>query len=184
MTPLDAVAAIVRADHRDGVRLVGVDGPSGSGKSTFARRLTEVLDAPRIEIDDFVAWDDFSGWWPRFEEAVLRPVVSGSDARYQVRDWEGDPYGRSLGPWKTVNWHPVIVIEGVTSTRRSAADLLTCRVWVEAPPAVRLRRGMERDGEDHRPLWERWMAEEEIFFRDDGTRARADVVVDGTAAIA
>jgi uridine kinase len=183
MSALDDVTSIVRADGRGGVRLIGVDGPSGSGKSTFARRLAEVIGAPRVEIDDFVAWDDFSGWWPRFEREVLRPLLAGSDARYQVRDWEGDPYGRALGPWKTVAWHPLMVIEGVTCTRRASTDLLSCRVWVEVPAELRLRRGMERDGEDHRPLWKRWMAEEEAFFRDDDTRARADVVVDGTAPI-
>ena len=77
--------------------------------------------------------------------------------------------------------HPFVVLEGVTCTRREIADRLAVRVWVDAPADVRLRRGIERDGESHRPLWERWMPEEAAFFDADGTRARADFVVDGTA---
>ncbi len=77
--------------------------------------------------------------------------------------------------------HPFVVLEGVTCTRREVADRLAVRVWVDAPADERLRRGVARDGESHRALWERWMREETAFFADDGTRERADVVVDGTA---
>jgi hypothetical protein len=145
MSVVADIAATVRADDQDGVRLIGIDGPSGSGKSTLARRVAAELDAPIVEIDDFVAWDDFSGWWPRFDEAVLRPLLAGDDLRYQVRDWANDEFGRSLGPWKSLAW--------------------------------------QRDGEDFRPLWERWMAQEAAFFAADDTRSRADVVVDGTAPV-
>jgi uridine kinase len=116
----------------------------------------------------------------RDDEQVLRPLLAGDDLHYQVRDWAHDEYGDSLGPWKSLAWHPVVVIEGVTSTRRAIADALACRVWVEAPRDLRMRRGMERDGEDFRALWERWMAREAAFFAADDTRSRADVVVDGT----
>ncbi len=77
--------------------------------------------------------------------------------------------------------HPFVVVEGVTCTRREIADRLAVRVWVEAPADERLRRGLARDGESHRHLWERWMREEDAFFARDGTRERADVVVDGRA---
>jgi len=36
---------------------------------------------------------------------------------------------------------------------------------------------LDRDGEDHRALWERWQAEEDEFFRVDGTRERADLII-------
>jgi len=180
----DALSEIVdaaRAGTATGVRLIGIDGPSGAGKSTIAGRVADALSAPIVEIDDFVSWVDFAGWWPRFEEQVVTPLLAGRDARYQVRDWQRDEFGDALAGWKTVARHPFVVFEGVTCTRRAVADRLAVRVWVDAPADERLRRGLARDGEDHRQLWERWMREEAEFFDRDGTRHRADVVVDGTA---
>ena len=166
-----------------GIRIVGVDGPSGSGKSTLAARVASALDAPLIQIDDFVSWPDFSGWWPRFEAQVLQPLLAGRPAHWQVRDWAGDEFGTSLGEWRTLEWAPVVIVEGVTSCRRAAADSLTYSIWVDAPAGLRLGRGIERDGESHRALWETWMAEEDEFFRDDGTRDRADLIVSGERAL-
>ncbi|MFD1719947.1 uridine kinase family protein [Amnibacterium endophyticum] len=161
-------------------RLIGVDGPSGSGKSTLARAIAGRLDAPVVKVDDFVTWQHFGAWWPRFEEQVVAPLLAGRDARYQARDWAGDEFGDGLAEWRTVPWAPVVVVEGVTSTRAAVADRLACRLWVEAPPDLRLLRGLRRDGESHRALWDRWMREEAAFFAADGTRARADLIVDTT----
>jgi uridine kinase len=182
----DAVARTIadaaRASAVPGVRIIGIDGPSGAGKSTVAREVAAVLGAPVVEIDDFVSWGDFAGWWPRFEAQVVTPLLAGRDALYEVRDWQNDEFGDALAGWKSVARHPFVVFEGVTCTRRAVADRLAVRVWVDAPAEERLRRGLLRDGEDHRALWERWMREEAEFFARDGTRTRADIVVDGTAA--
>jgi uridine kinase len=176
---VDAISGYVRRAPTTTVRIVGVDGPSGSGKSTLAAPLAARLDAPLIEIDHFVSWADFAGWWPRFDEQVLDPLFDGRDAMYQRRDWVNDEFGRDLAEWKRVPWSPIVVIEGVTSTRTAVSERLACRVWVEAPADERLRRGVARDGESHRALWERWMRDESRFFEEDRTRTRADFVVSG-----
>jgi hypothetical protein len=182
---LDDVLADVRRQNGSGtgIRLVGVDGPSGSGKSTLAMRLAARASAPVVQMDDFVSWSDFAGWWPRFDRQVLTPLVSGADARYQVRDWANDEFGTSLGGWKTLAWAPLLILEGVTCTRLAAASRLACSIWVEAPQDVRLQRGLERDGTDHRQLWLTWMAEEREFFAADRTRARADLRVSGQTTV-
>jgi len=165
----------------NGVRVIGVDGGAGSGKSTLARQLADLSGAGLVEIDDFVSWDDFAGWWPRFEAQVLAPLLAGRDAHYQVRDWANDWRGGSLGGWKTLAWQPVVVVEGVTCTRRAADELLAYKIWVEAPAELRLARGLARDhgqGYDVTALWERWLGEEDVFFGTDRTRERADAVVD------
>lgn len=171
-----------RRDSINGIRIIGIDGPSGSGKSVLAERLSARLGAPVIEIDDFISWDSFAGWWPRFDAQVLTPLLSGQDATFQARDWT-DWYGSSLGDWKTQPWAPTIIVEGVTCTRRDTIGRLVYAAWVEAPPELRLARGMARDskfaGKDQ--LWDRWMAEEDEFFTADGTRDRADVIIDASA---
>jgi hypothetical protein len=175
MTPHDVLDAALARPPVDGVRVVGVDGPSGSGKSTFARELVALSGAPLVECDDFVSWYDFAGWWPRFDAEVLTPLLRRRDATYRGRDWENDELGESLNGWKTTPAADLVVVEGVTCTRRATVGRLAYAVWVEAPYDVRLARGVERDGEGHRDLWLQWMAVEERFFAEDGARERADV---------
>lgn len=113
----DVLADVMRRDAASGgIRLLGIDGPSGSGKSTLASQLVARSGAPLIQIDDFVSWRDFAGWWPRFEQQALTPLLSGSAAHYQVRDWTNDEFGTSLNGWRTVAWAPMVVLEGVTQT--------------------------------------------------------------------
>jgi hypothetical protein len=178
----EIAAAVTRRDPVDRIRLVGVDGPSGSGKSFLAARLSVLLAAPIIEIDDFVSWDCLAGWWPRFDAQVLSPLLAGRDATYQARDWS-DWYGSSLGAWKTQPWSPTIILEGVTCTRRETVGRISYAVWVDAPAELRLARGLARDSAfaGKRELWTRWMREEDEFFAMDGTRDRADIVVDTAA---
>jgi uridine kinase len=174
-------AEVAAREPVNGARVIGIDGPSGSGKSVLAGLLSDTMNAPIIEIDDFVSWDDFAGWWPRFDEQVLTPLLAGRDAHYQVRDWQNDWEGGSLGGWKTLTWSPVVILEGVTCTRRASVGRLAYAAWVEAPPEMRLARGLARDADRDRPdLWAKWMGEEAAFFEADGARDRADIIVDTT----
>ena len=179
----DVIAEVMERTAENGVRIIGVDGPQGSGKSTLAARISARIGAPLVQMDDFVSWVDLVGWWPRFEAQVLNPLLSRGDAHYQVRDWENDEFGTSLNGWKTVEWSPVVVLEGLTCTRAAAAKRLAYRIWVEAPDEVRLRRGLERDGETHRDLWLDSMTTEREFFTEDATRTRADLRVNGNSGI-
>lgn len=110
---LTDVAAALWSRVVKGTRIVGIDGPSGSGKTSLARQLVDQSAATLVEIDDFVSWTDFAGWWPRFNDQVLKPLLLGNDAHYQVRDWQHDPMGSSLNGWKTARWSPLIILEGV-----------------------------------------------------------------------
>lgn len=121
------------------------------------------------------------GWWPRFEEQVVDPLLRGESIRYQERDWAGDEFGEGLAGWKSVDWAPVMIIEGVGATRSAIADALACRVWVDAAASDRVTRGVARDGESHRALWEDYLPREAAFFAADATAERADVRVNTSA---
>lgn len=174
----DLEAVVARIVERAGpVRLVAVDGPGGAGKSTFAARLsTAAGGAPVVHTDDFASSDNPINWWPRLLEQVIEPLVTGGTARYQRYDWPSE----SLAEWHTVEPAPIVIIEGVSSGRREWADSLSFVIWVETPRALRLRRGLERDGGQAADDWGRWMADEDAHYARDPTRERADLVVDGT----
>jgi uridine kinase len=181
--PVRTYASIVEAakarSESAATCIIGVDGQSGSGKSTFAQRLANICDAPIVEIDDFVTWRSFAGWWPRFDRDVLGPLSRGHSARWGVRDWDNDEFGDALNGFKELAWSPIVVIDGITCTRAAAGPAVALRVWVDAPPDLRLERGIARDGESYRDLWLDWIRQEDWFFEADKTRDRADVIVDG-----
>ena len=167
------------------VRLIAVDGGAGAGKTTFAGHLSTALGgAPIIPMDDFIAFDDLTEFWPRLEEQVLMPLFQGRDIRYQKRDWVNDMAGRGLGEWRNVPFSPIVLLEGVGASRRAVASRLSYAVWIETPWQTRMDRGLERDKgiEDIKGIWERWMDGERKFLEADGAKQRADLIVDGTKA--
>ena len=170
-----AVRILERPSERS--RLVAVDGPGGTGKSFFAQRLAGALgNAPIVHTDDFATGEAGVEWWARLDREMLQPLVNGHTGRYQRYDWDR----RALMEWHDVPAAPVVIIDGVSSARREIAPHLALAVWVHAPRAVHLARGLERDGEEARGDWERWMTEEDSHFRSDDTIARCQVFVNGT----
>ncbi|MFL6139867.1 MAG: uridine kinase [Frankiaceae bacterium] len=177
----DIAASVLAAPARLGpVRLVTVDGPAGSGKTTFAAGLVAALveTAVVVHMDDlYEGWHDIEDCWPRVEEWLLAPLGAGRPARVRHYDW---PAGRWGEDWHDVGLPVVLVLEGVGAGRRAVADETTLAVWVEAPRDLGLARGVERDGEALRGEWLRWQAEEADHFAREGTRERAQLLVDGT----
>jgi len=174
---------ILIADSRWPLKLITVDGCAGSGKSIFAGQLATALGkAPILQIDDFISNEDLTGWWPRLEEQVLTPLFQGKGIRYQARDWEKDYHGSSLGPWKEQAFAPVMILEGIGSSRKALASRLSYSVWVEAPQELRLQRGLERDKAipGATETWRKFQEMEKMFFEVEQCRERAHLIVDGT----
>jgi uridine kinase len=162
------------------VRLVVVDGPAGSGKTTYAGRLATALGpAGVVHMDDlYEGWAGLhDGVWERLEQQVLAPLRAGRPGRYQVYDWDA---GR-FADWVDVPLPPALIVEGVGSAARPVDPWAVLRVWVEAPRELRLARGLERDGVALSHEWARWAEREAAHFASDGTRSRADLVVDRSA---
>jgi uridine kinase len=164
----------------DGIRLVAIDGPSGSGKTRFAGRLAKRLDAPVIHTDELLdGWDDQFRFWNRLEEQVLTPLRRGETAEYRRYLWHRRAFG---GVPVRIDPAPVVLMEGVSSARRVIRPELSLAVFVSAPPDLRLRRALARDGDDSvafRAYLERWRAREDQHFAAEGTAQFADVLVNG-----
>jgi uridine kinase len=162
-------------------RLVCVDGPAGSGKTTLGTALAGRTGAQLIHGDDLM-----EGW--RGLDAVGRQLASlahdlaaGREASYRRFDWLHHRYAaRPI----TVPPAPWLVVEGVGSGAAALAACTTVLVWVEVDDDLRLARGLARDGRSMEQHWLGFMDDERALFAREGTRERADVLVDGTGATA
>ncbi|MFC8921615.1 uridine kinase [Cellulosimicrobium sp. NPDC057127] len=158
-----------------GTRLVVVDGPAGSGKTTLAAQLGAALPAQVLHMDDlYEGWQGLEPAWDRLDAWVLRPLAAGRPGRYRRFDWGLDRFAE----WHDVPSAPYLVVEGCGSARREADAVASLRVWVEAADDLRLRRGLDRDGEDARAHWLAWMETEREHYARHRTRERADVLLD------
>ncbi|PSK98644.1 uridine kinase [Haloactinopolyspora alba] len=174
---LDTLAARIRAAPAGAgdTTTVAVDGPSSSGKTTLAAAVAARLDAAVVHMDDlYPGWDGLAAGARNVADEVLAPLAAGRPARYRRWDWHRGTYGE----WVDVPPAPVLLIEGCGSGSAAAAPYLSILIWVDAPPEVRKRRGLARDGDTFAPHWDRWARQEEALFTADRTRERADLRID------
>jgi uridine kinase len=191
----EVVRRVIALSVERGIVLVAIDGPGGSGKSTLAAAIHAAVRAAGIPAS-VVSFDEFylpsaqrllgspaekpigaDYDWPRLRDQVLAPIRMGVTARYDRYDWRQDAFA-DVGEAKPEG---VVIVEGIYSSRRELADLYDLRIWVECPRELRLERGIRRDGEGARGIWENdWMPSEDLYFEAHRPWEYADIIVDGT----
>ncbi|MGE7863550.1 uridine kinase family protein [Bacillus mobilis] len=171
--------------------IIGVDGCGGAGKSTLANKIKNKFSTVTIvHMDDFYlpsaqivnehpmnksVGADFD--WKRLLEDVLDPISNGIEGCYKRYDWETD----SLAESHTVPANGIVIIEGVYATRQELAELYDLKIWVNCPRETRIERGIARDGEAARDMWENnWMVAEDMYVESHKPHAFADIIIDGT----
>jgi uridine kinase len=175
--------ALGRAPGAGTSRLVCVDGPAGSGKTTLAEAVAAEcrrrgLSVSLVHLDDvLVGWRGLEELGPRVHRGIVRPLAAGASGRYRRYDW----LAGALAEEQQVPAADLVLLEGVGAGHPGYADRVAALVWVEAPEAVRLRRGLERDGAELAPQWHTWMRDEAALHARERTRERADLLVDGTS---
>lgn len=180
---LREVLAIQRAKIGTTI-LIAIDGRGGSGKSMLATWLSERLNAQVIHTDDFASWDNPINWWPILIERVFEPIKNGATTlSYPRSKWWDNHF-----PEAAVN-QPVtcvMIVEGVSSSRREFRDYINLSIFVDTPKAICLHRGIKRDtatGRTRRELemiWSEWSNDEDEYMRRDHPQEHADIVVNGT----
>ncbi|WP_236035275.1 uridine kinase family protein [Alkalihalobacterium elongatum] len=170
--------------------LIGIDGCGGSGKSTLAAKLKmECAHVTVVHMDDFYLPSsqiikihpekkpigaDFD--WKRLLKQVLEPISQNKEGHYQRYDWETD----RLAEWHVVPVGGIVIIEGVYSIRNELVKKYDYTIWVDCPRELRLSRGLKRDGEEARDMWENnWMISEDIYVEEHKPFERADLIVNG-----
>lgn len=173
------VALALAAESSCGPVVVALDGPSGAGKTTLARGVQVALEAfgvvSVLHMDRlYPGWDGLSQAPELLTTQVLEPLSRGEHAAYPVWSWVRDAWAgtREVPPCD------YLVVEGCGSSVGPARAYAAVSVFVDADPALRMRRGLERDGETYRPHWQRWADQEAALFAADDTKQRADLVLD------
>ncbi len=162
-----------------------LDGPAGSGKTALAGAVaTSSAGTPAtvrvVHLDDlYDGWAGLDGVGDALG-GLLGPLAEGRAGSYRRYDW----HARAFVETVEVAPVPLLVLEGVGSGTAARTVAPTLLAWVEAPPDLRLARGLARDGEALQAQWVRWQRREDAHFARERTRARADVVVDGTGRLA
>ncbi|CAN5608030.1 AAA family ATPase [soil metagenome] len=178
--------------------MIAIDGCGGSGKTYFAKRLAEqlhgissvitvhmddffkpsILRLPQRECDALIG-SDFD--WQRLRREVLLPLSRGENASYQRYDWDRD----CLAQWHTVPAYGLTIVEGIYTTRQELAAFFDITCWVYCCREQRLERGIERDGEAKREIWEKyWMPAEDRYVELEEPHKRAKILVDGSGCSA
>jgi uridine kinase len=104
---------------------------------------------------------------------VLEPLAAGRVMRVPQYDWVAGEWAEPV----VLKPPEVLIVEGVGAGARQAAAYASLLVWLEAAPAVRKKRALDRDGETFAPHWDQWAAQEEAMLARERTPERADITI-------
>jgi uridine kinase len=169
--------------------LVAIDGCGGSGKSTLAELIVSSnaggqiihMDAfykpstERLQQDISIKEPGADYDIPRLKHDVISLIHNGEEARYQRYDWVED----KLAEWHTVEPKGLIIVEGVYSISDQLHNMYDIKIFVDCNRELRLRRGLERDGENALDFWKNWMIEEDKYLLEQKPRDKSDFIVSG-----
>jgi uridine kinase len=181
--------ALLRQRRVGDTRMIAaIDGPGGAGKSTLADGIRAEFagHVSIVRCDDFYrpiaegdvldcpqAYEKYFDW-KRLRDDALIPLRDGSPAKYQRYDWTTD----RLAEWIEVEPRPIVLVEGVYSTRPELRELLAVAIFIDTPRAERIRRMRARPQET--TSWtERWTAVEDWYFENIAPQHRADLIIEG-----
>lgn len=162
--------------------IVLIDGRAGAGKSTLAEHLQNALFrtlevAPRVvHMDDlYPGWDGLEAGADFLYRFILNPLSRGEQPSWQVYDWAK---GQRDG-WREFAGGTPLIVEGCGSLNQRSAELADLSVWIEVDEAERLRRWIEREGDDSH--WAGWAAQElDLYARERSIELASTVYAPGS----
>ncbi len=180
--------AVAAAPRCGATVVVAIDGTSGAGKTTLAQGVVAALaalpgdpggdattDVGLVHMDHlYPGWDGLEVAPDLLTSQVLAPIARGEPAAYRIWSWLRNEWKGS----HAVTPSRFLVVEGCGASVMPAGAYAAVRVFLEADRGLRMERGIARDGEAYRPNWQRWADQETALFDSDGTRRRADLVID------
>lgn len=174
-------------------RLIAVDGGGGAGKTTFANHLQKAIpNSYIVKVDDFyrppqlrkpllptaIINPNFD--WERLRSSVIEAIKNDNNVTYQLYDFEKGSLSQ-----KTVEVprHATVIVEGVWSMQSAFINSYDYCIWLEAPSEIRLERGLLRDGEGLRQVWENeWIPIDDAYKKSQEPHMKAQCVVDSVGS--
>jgi uridine kinase len=114
--------------------------------------------------------------WQRMRRKVLEPLLEGREASYRPFNFLA---GKGLAD-TAISLHPspLVIVDGVYSTRTELADLIDLTVLVEVPDQNRRQRLIQREGPAFMKEWHnRWDSAEDHYFTHLRPKEMFDFVV-------
>ena len=132
------------------------------------------VDVQIVATDSF--WNGTQFDLPRLRTDVIDVLLDARNATYEEWNWAE----KRPGGTRTVAPHGTVIVEGVCALHEMFRHDLDVRIWVDAPPELRLARGVARDGEAMRATWtDVWMPSEAAYVARDNPMACAHLRVNG-----
>lgn len=185
----DLYKKIAAKKINDKTMLIGIDGAGGSGKSTFVEAIKNVDpdNVTIVHMDDFYKTSEqrkvlngtIGELWDcdRVKTQVLMPLKNSQPAKYQIYDWDID----QLSDWYYIPTGGIVLVEGCYSLIENLNNYYDIKIWIDTPHELRIFRGIERDGEEKRHLWEDlWMPAEDYYIKAEKPVEIADLIIDGS----
>jgi uridine kinase len=169
--------------------LVALDGRSGAGKSTLSKRIASKVGAAVVSSDDFYTGGTFDDWavrspqekatlcidWKRLRTEVLEPLLTGHAATWGSFNWK--TWVGLSEDTLSCEPAPIVVLDGVYSTRPELADLIDVAVLVRLPDAIRRKRLKRREGKSFLERWHTvWDEAEDYYFTHVRPPSSFDIV--------
>jgi uridine kinase len=171
--------------------LVAFDGGSGAGKSTLVAAVAAELEATVVESDDFFSNDSTGAqWkvrtaaermalcidWRRLRIEALDPLLAGRTASWHPFDFARPGTGLATDV-VTRRPAPVILLDGVYSSRPELADLIDFTVLVDTPASLRSERHDQREHADDAGWHAMWDVAEDYYFTHVRPPSSFDLIV-------
>ena len=114
--------------------------------------------------------------WKRLKDQVIIPLQNGKSARFQLYDWPED----CLKDWMSIDVGGLLIIDGVTATRRELSSYYNIRIWFSCPQDTRISRLLGR-GDTSAEEISHWISSEERYIASHNSEKRAHLVIDSSA---
>ena len=162
--------------------IIAIDGRAGSGKTTLANKLSHLLNAELISMDDFFLpmnlrtkerLQSAGGniHYERFLEQVIPHLNSHSSFTYQIFDCSIMDYNKE----KTIKNTGWCIVEGSYSQHPLFSRYADITIFVDITKELQMKRILQRNGEKMSELFQtKWIPMEEQYFQQFKIKENSD----------
>ena len=165
--------------------IIAIDGKAGSGKTTLAKKLSSLLNAELICMDDFFLplelrtkerLQNAGGniHYERFLEQVLPYLTSHTPFTYPCFDCSMMDYNKEK-QIQNIGW---CIVEGSYSHHPYFQRYADITIFVDIEKELQKKRILQRNGEKMAELFEtKWIPMEETYFHEFQIKEKSDFII-------